>query len=75
MRHLSVSGLRHYECTTIGQQETASRILSATDGTTFQKQLSLQTTSRVPVLPPVPPPVQLPVLVPQMNFSGRNVTI
>ena len=69
--HLSVSGLRHYERTTIGQQETVSRILSATDGTTYQKQLSLQTASRVPVLPPVPPPV----LVPQMNFSGCNVTI
>ena len=55
--HLSVSGLRHYEHTTIGQQETVSRILSATDGTTYQKQLSLQTASRVPVLPPVPPPV------------------
>ena len=73
--HLSVSGLRHYERTTIGQPEMVSRILSATDGTTYQKQLSLQTASRVPVLPPVPPPVQLPVLVTQMNFSGCNVTI
>ena len=73
--HLSVSGPRHYECTTIGQQETVSRKLSALDGTTYHKQLSLQTASRVPVLPPVPPPVQLHVLVPQRNFSGYNVTI
>ena len=45
--HLSVSGLRHYERTTVGQ---LCRILSSTDSTTYQKQLSLQTSSRlVPV--------------------------
>ena len=58
--HLSVSGLRHYERTTVGQQQAVSRILSSTDGTTNQKQLSLQTSSRpIPVQPPAP----------QMNFS------
>ena len=65
--HLSISGLRQYERTTLGQQQAVSRILSSREGTTFQKQLSLQTTSRV--IPAQPPPV------PQMNFSSCTVTI
>ena len=64
--HLSVSGLRQYERTTLGQQQAVSRVLSSKEGTTYQKQLSLQTSSRVI-------PAQLPV--PQMNFSSCNVTI
>ena len=47
------------------------RILSSTDGTTYQKQLSLHRASRVPVQPSVQPRVPAP----QMNFSGCNVTI
>ena len=59
--------LRQYERTTLGQQQAVSRILSSTEGTTFQKPLSLQTTSRV--IPAQPPHV------PQMKFSSCIVTI
>ena len=34
--HLSVSKLRQYECTTLGQQQAVSRVISSKEGTTYQ---------------------------------------
>ena len=74
MGHLSTDGVRHYEHTTMGQHAVS---LSCKRGLTYQKELSLQYSSRA-----IPAPCNLPLLckllqtpAPQMSFSGCNVMI
>ena len=54
MGHLSTDGVRHYEHTTMGQHAVS---LSCKRGLTYQKELSLQYSSRA-----IPAPCNLPLL-------------
>ena len=64
--HLSTTGLRRYQRTTLGQEEVVSKVLST--GSTFNKHLALQQETKTAL------PLQS---LPQnhMNFSGCTVTI
>ena len=69
--HLSTSGVRQYENTTIEQQRAVSRVLSCSTSTGELQSARSETT------PPAKQP-SLPVLQPSsaaMNFSGCTVTI
>lgn len=73
--HLSTDGVRHYKRTTLGQQRAVSQVLSCSSGSTYQKQLSLQTSSRAVPVSVQPPDPMRHFSAPQMSFSGCNVTI
>ena len=65
--HLSLTGLRNYECTSDKQQKAVSHILQSKQTTTFLKELVN--------IAPTSNPVTGPSAMTQMNFSNCSVAI